>query len=55
MQAAGGPDDFGAMNRVVLIRMGKHQVIDLEKAEGKAVVTQPDDTIVVPEKNIWGR
>ncbi len=55
VQAAGGADTFGAMNRVVLIRMGKQQIIDLEKAEGKIVVADVHDTIVVPEKNLIGR
>ena len=54
VQAAGGADDFGAMNRVVLWRLGKPQVINLKTAEGKGVVTLPDDTIEVPEKGPFG-
>lgn len=55
VQAGGGATEFGAMNRVVLFREGKQEVIDLEKAAGKAVVTEADDTIEVPEKNWRGR
>ena len=55
IQAAGGANQFGAMNRVILWRMGKQQKIDLRTAEGKGVVTVPDDTIEVPEKNIFGK
>jgi len=51
VQAAGGPTEFGAMNRVILWRAGKPQKINLETAEGKGVITTPDDTIEVPEKN----
>ncbi len=55
VQAAGGANEFGAMNRVVLWREGKKQIIDLEKAAGKAVVADVHDTIEVPEKNWRGR
>ncbi|QTN34269.1 polysaccharide biosynthesis/export family protein [Akkermansiaceae bacterium] len=51
IQAAGGPDEFGAMNRVILIRMGKQQIIDLRTIEGKSVLADVHDTIVVPQKN----
>lgn len=55
VQAAGGATEFGAMNRVILWRAGKQQLINLETAEGKGVVTTPDDTIEVPEKNWRGK
>jgi polysaccharide export outer membrane protein len=55
IQAAGGANEFGAMNRVILWRAGKQQVIDMKSAEGKAVVTQPNDMIEVPRKNIIGQ
>ena len=55
VQAAGGATEFGAMNRVVLYRNGKQQVIDLGTADGKAVVTQPNDTIEVRQKNLINR
>lgn len=54
VQAAGGPDEFGAMNRVILWREGKQEKIDLKTAEGKAVVAKPNDTIEVPAKSITG-
>ncbi len=55
IQAGGGPDEFGAMNRVKLLREGKMQIIDLEKSAGKMVVSEVHDTIEVPEKNWRGR
>lgn len=54
IQAAGGATEFGALNRVILWRVGKPQIIDLRTPAGKSVVTIPDDTIEIPEKNIWG-
>jgi len=48
--AAGGPNEFGAMNRVILLREGKQQIIDLKKAAGKDVIAMPHDTIEVPQK-----
>lgn len=53
VQAAGGPTDFGAMSRVILWRDGKQKEIDLTTAEGKAVVSMPNDTIEVPAKGIF--
>lgn len=53
VQAAGGPTDFGAMSRVILWRDGKQQEINLTTAEGKAVVTKPNDTIEVPAKGVF--
>jgi protein involved in polysaccharide export with SLBB domain len=55
VMAAGGPNDFGAMNRVILFREGKQQVIDLEGAAGKGVIAMPNDTIDVPPKKWNGR
>jgi polysaccharide export outer membrane protein len=55
VQAAGGPNEFGAMNRVVLLRGGKEMIIDLEDLAGKKMITVPNDTIEVPKKNWRGR
>ncbi len=55
VQAAGGATEFGAMNRVKLFREGKQQIINLDKAEGKMVVTEVNDTIEVPQKGAFGR
>jgi hypothetical protein len=46
--AAGGPTEFGAMNRVVVLRKGEQQIVDLKAAAGKGVIAMPDDTIEVP-------
>lgn len=55
VQAAGGATEFGAMNRVILFREGKQRKIDLKKAENMGIVTEPNDTIQVPQKNVIGR
>lgn len=53
--AAGGPDPFGAMNRVVLTRNGKQSVFNLKKAEDMGFVLEANDTIMMPEKNWLGQ
>jgi len=55
IQGAGGPSEFGAMNRVELLRGGKVRVLDLEQTQFKGFTLLQDDTITVPEKNVWGR
>jgi protein involved in polysaccharide export with SLBB domain len=55
IQIAGGADEFGAMNRVLLNRNGKVQAIDVTKAQFKNFVLLQNDTIEVPEKNIFGK
>lgn len=52
--AAGGANEFGSLRRVKLYRAGKTQTYDIEKAEFKQIRLQPDDTLEIPEKNIWG-
>lgn len=54
VQAAGGANEFGAMNRVTLWREGRPKEINLKTPEGMAVVTRPNDTIEVPKKNWLG-
>jgi len=54
IQAAGGEDQFGAMNRVILYREGKQQEINLKKAERKSILAEPNDTIEVPLKGVFG-
>ncbi|MDB6077869.1 MAG: hypothetical protein JWO82_1616 [Akkermansiaceae bacterium] len=55
VSAGGGATEFGSMFRVSLIRNGKAKEIDLTKNENKALLVEPNDTIEVPQKNIWGR
>lgn len=54
VQAAGGATEFGSMKRVVLYRNGRTTTHDLTSAQSKSVPVQPNDTIEVPQKNIWG-
>jgi len=55
VQAAGGPTEFGARGRVKLFRDGKDKSYDLAKPQFMRVPLQPNDTIEVPEKNIFGQ
>lgn len=55
VQAAGGATEFGAMNRVVLWRKEKQQVINFEEAASRGIIAEPGDTIEVREKNWRGR
>ena len=55
IQAAGGATEFGAMNRVKVIRSGKTTAYDLRKDKLKLTVVQADDVIEIPQKNIIGK
>ena len=54
VQAAGGATEFGSLKRVKLYRGGKSMTYDLSNAQFMRVPLQPDDTITVPQKNIFG-
>ena len=55
VQSAGGATEFGAINRVELLRGGKVRVLDLRVTQFMNFPLQLNDTITVPEKNIFGR
>lgn len=55
VQSAGGATEFGAINRVELLRGGKVRVLDLRVTQFMNFPLQLNDTITVPEKNIIGR
>lgn len=52
---AGGATEFGALNRVKLIRDGRLWQFDLLADEREAIPLQPNDTIEVPQKMPLGR
>jgi len=52
---AGGPTEFGALNRVSLFRNGKVYGYDLTKGAHKLLKVFPRDTIVIPQKNWFGQ
>ncbi len=54
IQSAGGPTEFGAMNRVELLREGRIKTLDLRQTQMKGFTLLKDDTITVPEKNPFG-
>lgn len=53
--AAGDADAFGAMNRVELLRNGKKTLYNLKTTAHRMLRVYPNDTITVPEKNVWGK
>lgn len=55
LQLAGGQNEFGAVNRVELHRNGQMIIYDLTETENMSVLVQPNDTIIVPRKNIFNR
>lgn len=55
VQAGGGANQFGSMYRVKLIRGGKLREYNLHDTNSKGVRVEPNDTIEVPQKNLWGR
>ncbi len=55
VMSAGGPDPFGAINRVSLYRNGKRYIYDLHKGEHKLLKVYPSDTIDIPQKNVFGK
>lgn len=55
VQAAGGPTEFGAINRVQLLRGGNVRTLDLKMTTFMNFPLQLNDTITVPEKNWLGQ
>jgi len=55
LQTAGGETPFGTIRRIRLIRDGRLRELDLKKTETKGFLVKPNDTIEVPQKNIFGR
>ena len=55
IQMAGGATEFGAMNRVKILRDGKVLKCDLTKDDQKILSLEPEDVVEVPQKNFFGR
>jgi protein involved in polysaccharide export with SLBB domain len=55
VQSAGGATEFGAMNRVQLLRGGKVRELNLKRSDEMNFPVLQNDTITVPEKNIFGQ
>ncbi|GAA5481336.1 polysaccharide biosynthesis/export family protein [Haloferula sargassicola] len=55
IQAAGGANEFGSMYRVKLLRDGKIREYNMFEIQSKTVPVEPNDTIEIPQKNIFGR
>ncbi|MBB81629.1 MAG: hypothetical protein CMN02_11680 [Roseibacillus sp.] len=54
VMAAGGPTEFGAVNRISLFRNGKRYIYDLNKGEHKLLKLYPKDTVDIPQKTVFG-
>lgn len=54
IQAAGGANEFGSMNRVELTRNGKVTKYDVTEPENAQIRLRPSDAINVPQKNWIG-
>jgi polysaccharide export outer membrane protein len=55
IQAKGGATEFGSMRRVKLIRNGRQTIHDVTKPEVMQMPLQRNDTIEVPQKDIFNR
>lgn len=55
IQSARGADEFGAMNRVIVVRGAQSKEYDMSDVKHMNMLVQPGDTIQVPQKNIIGR
>jgi polysaccharide export outer membrane protein len=55
IQAAGGENEFGAINRVELFRKGRRMVLNLRDDQAKHTLVRENDSINVPQKNMWGQ
>lgn len=54
--AAGGPTNFGSLKRVKVYRHGKPFTLDPTNDQSKnEALAEPDDTIEVPQKNVWSK
>lgn len=54
VQAARGATPFGSMKRVRLTRGGKSAVYNLTETKHMNILVEPNDTIQVPQKDIFG-
>ena len=54
VQAAKGASEFGAMNRVALIRGGQRREYNLKSTKFMNIPLEEGDTIEVPQKNFLG-
>lgn len=54
VQAAKGATPFGSMKRVRLTRNGQSKVYNLTDSKHMNILVEPNDTIQVPQKDIFG-
>ena len=54
LHAAGGENEFGSIQHVILRRAGKQRSLDLRQAEFKEIKLEANDSIEVPQKEAIG-
>lgn len=54
IEAAGGATEFGSLKRVCLRRGGKQRQLDLRTETFRNLLLEPNDTVEVPQKMVWG-
>jgi protein involved in polysaccharide export with SLBB domain len=55
IQAARGVTEFGAKNRVKILRDGKATTYDMNDDKQKLTLLEENDVVEVPQKNLIGR
>jgi len=55
IEKAGGADEFGATNRILITRAGEILTCNLKSDAGRQMLVTENDTIEVPEKILWGQ
>lgn len=55
VQSARGATEFGAMNRVAVVRGSQRKVYNLNETKYMNILVEPGDTIEVPQKNWLGQ
>jgi protein involved in polysaccharide export with SLBB domain len=53
IQAAGGPNAFGTIQRVKVLRAGNQRQYNLSELRNMQVILEPNDSIEVPQKRPW--
>jgi len=53
IQSAGGPNAFGTMQRVKVLRAGQQRQYDLTELQNTMTPLEPNDAIEVPQKRPW--
>ena len=53
IQSAGGPNPFGTLKRVRVVRGGQQRQYDVTDIQNQQIRLEPNDNITVPQKRPW--